>query len=644
MAESTKRALDIVIAARDETEEGVKSAIRHLNELSEKLEHAHGGGEGRKGVGAAGGKEGGVLGLGKVKELLEGAGVIAGLEGLAKALHGVAEAQEEVEKHGLHGSEAFGKLLEGATRDVPVLGQAVGLFTELRTGAQDAGAALYRLGGGSKEVAESMMSAESQTRLFTERLKEQAQASDALRASMEQLTIARLHGRDKELATLEAETRKETDEAKKAAQEFLGGRRLDDLTEDEKNTYKTYVTNAQNVEKIGLEKLKDLRTQYRHEDEEHERQHQAALTASAAAGLSAYLGAFSTARAQRSADMAAEKEARQQAIRDEAAAATAAHPDQAGRIREEALQKQQAVDAEYHKKALAFQKETDRQREDEAFASDQRLLDRAAGTQAEMLRIQHRDAEADLVLRKRQRDREEAEENRSLERLRQAEGNDPNKQVAAKELSDAEKRAAADKASRDTEFGAEQMRLQKQAANDAADRRLDLEHGIARLRIDTLREEASLGNQLAAKQAEQLALAEKYAEKRDEINRLLRDQGAILTDQQKQDLRSTLAGLDADEAAARNRRTSAGLGGGLTLPGFHDDSHLTGIAQAQQAAAAGQADQQQKLADVTAQLVDFHRSYLQPLLPTLQSLLPSFTTWINAQIAGGSTPGTSSAF
>jgi len=218
-----------------------------------------------------------------------------------------------------------------------------------------------------------------------------------------------------------------------------------------------------------------------------------------------------------------------------------------------ALEKKRITEQVSHDESEAF-KDRNRIRSREEFDANEKSLDAQAQASAQKLRLLHQDSEAETVLRRRAHDAELAHiEQTRRQRLDVLEQEQEDRKRAGHPVDLLESRldeerifADAARARRDAnaKFAADQAK----AAQDEQNRKLDETEQrrgtLARLQIDTLREEAVMGSDAAKQAAERLTLEEKFTGKRQELNRLLRE-GHDLSQAEKAGIESQLKGLDA---------------------------------------------------------------------------------------------------
>lgn len=157
---------------------------------------------------------------------------------------------------------------------------------------------------------------------------------------------------------------------------------------------------------------------------------------------------------------------------------------------------------------------------------------------ATRLRIQHRDAEAEMLELRESHQRELAEierhEAQKLAALRLA-----NVQTQAKYYPQITSEESQARNAENSKFEAETRRLHQQQADAATDRQARTENELLEARVGLLRTLAQGGNTLAGQEAERLEAMAQTEAKIAEINKQLRE-GADLTAEQKRNLQGAL--------------------------------------------------------------------------------------------------------
>ena len=127
----------------------------------------------------------------------------------------------------------------------------------------------------------------------------------------------------------------------------------------------------------------------------------------------------------------------------------------------------------------------------------------------------------------------------------------------------------------DGKYGAAQSELAKKQRNDQIEHDNEVGNKIVSGRLEHLKSLASIGDIHAGVEARRLETQQKYNEKRQEYNRILRDDKA--TAEEKAQAKQALAGLSGDERIAQLFKFNAGSGN--PVGEFKDAGRSTGIAE-----------------------------------------------------------------
>jgi hypothetical protein len=110
--------------------------------------------------------------------------------------------------------------------------------------------------------------------------------------------------------------------------------------------------------------------------------------------------------------------------------------------------------------------------------------------------------------------------------------------------------------------------------NDLAAHSAQVNDQLAKGKLESLQMEAAMGNVAAGIEAQRLKIQIEYNEKREEYNRILRDEAATVA--QKAEAQRQLSGLDAREGLAMKLANMPSRG--FQLNSFQEVGHTTGIA------------------------------------------------------------------
>ncbi len=254
-----------------------------------------------------------------------------------------------------------------------------------------------------------------------------------------------------------------------------------------------------------------------------------------------------------------------------------------------------------------------KQAQAEAFKHNEDLKDIEAQALAQRLRANQQNGEADLVLLRRQHEREieeskKAENDATVAALqaaaKRAKERGDGSEIAGgnAEANRIQQRAAAERQAMDEKFAADQAKLKQDTANQSQDEADQRRHTLAGMRLEILKEEASMGNMAAKAAADTLGIQEKYNEKKAEANRLLRE-STNLSDADRKAIQEDIAKYDKLQAAAlaRMKMGRIDIGGNPFAQtgelGMGDTGMREAFAAARQSVDDRQLAMQQKMVD-----------------------------------------------
>lgn len=556
MVASAKRNLDIVVAAKDDTAAGISSASQRLREFRRKMADQQ-----------SQEKE-----TGKAGSLMNSVGKLAAVAVAVDSLATVARSADgELQKFFSHtqgGMQTFVNVWTDSWSNNRIVGPVVSALKEIE---KPFGRLVANVTG-NKETLLNGFSFEEETKSITELSDAAARATmdlhsltvavgqKGLEKSFAEIDAA-IEGRIAEMRAKLEEVAANGSEAEKAA----ANQKLDRLNEE--------------ADALKEKAKAEAQKQSDRDELDRERNHTNDLRQLAAEQNAALLtegGRQSDAQIelinQKYDRMESEEKARvEQMARDipEHEADLRARSDE--KLKGLAERRQHEIDQAKREDARGdLQQEYNRLRD---------LGDIQAATTAQRLRSQRREADALLVELTRNHEKEMQEIDRQAqektEKLSQVDDEESQRKIAK-----AQSDAAQQKAALETKFGQDREVLTQQAALDQANKRDTVEHNIAQLRINQLKEEGELGNANKALEAERLSKLEKYAEEKRDILRMLREE-KDLSDADRKQLEDSLKSIDANQ-----EKVKAGLTSGVnntftraSLPEAQGPG-LTGLAQA----------------------------------------------------------------
>ena len=580
MAERVQQ-VNFKLVAHDETKGAVQSALANLRELQ--LEQRRSGEHALESLL----KGGGIAGL-----------VMFGIEAEGKA----AEAADKSLRKYLAGQESFKEAsvegIEGIAKSIPII-SAMGETVDKSAifwGHLSEAAAKYLGISGQNIVTQSLLAREMSNE--AQRVEELTAHYDRLRSTMD--AAARLRG--------EHGLAKQEDETKLAvARQYAGEReKLRKIIDDDGKSEAEQEDATQKL--LGLDKaiaaeqaitVKEVRDTAWRDYIKTERQGQEELRRIDAeinadrlreAGL---MGAARTAILKQQFDQEAA------ALRQRAAEEQHEHPER----RDQPTRAAEAVIAEKQKRLddeLARAAREDHQRKLDDLRTFNRQLESAeAEAQADILRLQGRDFEAQDLLRRTHEQRElddlRAFYSKRIELLNRA-GGDQATAESGRLIEERNRLLAAVKEKHD----AESELARKQLSDVTQQNQQDADKTLMEARIDLLKQQADMGNTLADQEARRLEILQKTRDELDGINKKLRD-GKDLSDQQKKELLDARQLIIAGAAQGLKNTGAAEDAKGLFAPGEEAGRGVVGIKDAFQ---ASYQEQQQKLLDVQNRALD----------------------------------------
>lgn len=541
----SERQVDIAITARDEatsTFEKVAHSAREFNLESRKS------------------------GESSIERLIKGGGALGlatfAMEGLAKASEGAREAIRGVADGSMTVGEGIGHTVEKGVAAIPVLGKMVEAFRSMEDAAGDAAAAWGKNHGMSDKWIEAHRSSVS--------IREESEANNrAIEAggelmvkARERATMAGLKGLERERAAADKTYKEELAQIEKVRQEKEkgmgeGARRqfektLGVVVEQDQQEHKAKLAE---IDKKGAEEKERIADEHAKRIHDIEGQSREADLIAQGRDLDAKVEQLKRHNDQEIADIdrrvKAEKEKRpdlsgdldKQAAQEKAALARALAAEEV-RATEEKHKRNEQSAKETEKANAELQKWI----EDSERQHQEKLHEYQVQGEEQRLRASGQAAEAEILQLKDKRDREFDE----IKKRERDSAIDP-------EQANAE-RTAAERA-----FRSEEAAIRDKAHNEQIDKQNDLNHQLADVKLDSLKEEAKQGNAVAAEQARKLEIEEKYAQKKEEILKLLRDEKSLTEDQRTaagkaiQDLAKERDDALAEKKTATDKASKASL-------------------------------------------------------------------------------------
>lgn len=613
----SKRSLDIVIAAHDETVGGVKSAQEQLGGLFQNIKQLN-----------AESRQSGEMGF---ERLLKGGGAIGlatfAMEGLAKgadalreSLHGVADGTMSV-------SQGVGHTIEAGVKAVPVLGGLVEGFTKLSEAGSDIEASFAEHLGISHEWAEQHIRSGAAVRAEYEAMgKVQKEVNERLREEFAKTNIARLTGLERELA--------EEDDKYEQARTKMLARQHEELKAFSGHERERHAIIAgQDNEIVAMEEGHAAAREriQREADQRFERaaqEHEKRLADIERQGREHRLRAAGLDLDAELSAIAGKYESQIDQVVRQAAEEMKQRPDKEGEIFHGAAVSVQRLEADRDKEKDEARADNNRRAEQEEAAHLRHLRDARDEASAATLRAAGDDFAAEKVMRdKAARDRIdglEQEYRALLEKKKQLTNLGGNPDEAGR----IDRRIEQVRAEADLEGqkgAADQHRAEVQRDNRMLDRGVDLEHERAEIQIGGLRQQEELGNKIAGQEADRLEKVEELKRKHDEIVRRMREEHD-LTDKDRDAMRANAAEIEKQIAIEQKRPLRRrGEGQQISmdmLPRAEDDSHMHGDAQAALERMMNQKDPNtEKTADGVAQLVGLFKQTLGSMFTDLSTVL-----------------------